>query len=159
MTIWKMIAHHTDRAAAVTWTRDNRRIAIGWGKIGDLARYNSIDEIKAAIKDSYPIPPYKNNAHLGAPSLWDFANTMKKGDLVIVLGNKPREFVVEIVGDTEFVADDSPLEGEYHYQRAVELTEVDAEKLWLAAGQAPGKSRYQTLVACQNSVDVNQEIL
>lgn len=157
MTIWKMIAHHTDRAAAVTWTRDNRRIAIGWGKIGDVAAYDSVDEIKTAIKDNYPVPPYANNAHLGAPSLWDFANTRKKGDLVIVSGRIPREFVVEIVGDYEFVAGESPLFGEYHHQRAIELTEYDAEKLWLAAGQAPGKSRYQTLVACHNSVDVGPE--
>ena len=151
-----MIAHHTDRGAAVDWTRANRRIAIGWGKIGDIARFHSQGAVKAAIKNAYPVPPYKNNAHLGAPSLWDFRNHMKRGDLVILSGRVSRELVVEVVGDYEFVAGLSPLSGEYHHQRAIELTEFDPEKLWLAAGQAPGKPRYQTLVACQSAVDADE---
>ncbi len=156
MTIWRMIAHHTDRAAAVRWTRAHRRIAIGWGKIGDLARTDSIDEIKAAIKANYPAPSYANNAGSGGPSLWDFANTMKKGDLVIASGRVPREFVVEIVGDYEFVAGASPLFGEYNNQRAIELTEYDGEKLWKAAGGVAGVSPYRTLVKCQREVDVDE---
>lgn len=156
MTIWKMIAHHTDRATATEWTRKHRRIAIGWGKIGDLAAYNSIDEIKAAIKEEYPVPEYKNNAGNGGPSLWDFANTMKKGDLVIVSGAKGFELVVKVVGDTEFVEGDWPLDGEYYYQRVVELTEYDGNKLWATAGGVAGVSPYRTLVKCQRELDADE---
>lgn len=87
MTIWRMIAHHTNHAA-VAWSRKHRRIAIGWGKIGDIANYNSVGEIKTAIKENYPAPDYPQNSGNGGPSLWDFANEIKIGDLVIVSGIK-----------------------------------------------------------------------
>ena len=153
MTIYRMIAHHTDRAAAMRWIRANRRIAIGWGKIGDLARYDSVDEIKTAIKENYPVPEYKNNAGNGGPSLWDFAHTLKKGDLVILVGDKGRELVVEIVGDYEFVAGNWPLDGEYFYQRTVELTQYDGDELWIEAGGVSGVSPYRTLVQCQREIE------
>ena len=157
MTIWRIIAHHTDRATATDWMRKHRRIAIGWGKIGDLAQYHSVDEIKAAIKENYPAPDYPQNSGNGGPSLWDFANTIKIGDLVIVSGDKGRELVVEIVGEYEFIAGESPLFGGYFNQRAVELTQYDGDKLWRAAGGAmPGVSVYRTLVRCQNAVNVNE---
>lgn len=155
MTIWRIIAHHTDRATATAWMGKHRRIAIGWGKVGDLARYDSVGEMKTAIKNSYPVPPYANNAGNGGPSLWDFANEIKKGDLVIVSGRIPREFVVEIVDNYEFVSGPSPLFGEYNNQRAIELTEYNAEKLWHATGGVAGVSPYRTLVKCNRSVDLD----
>ena len=156
MDVYKMITHHTDKPGAIAWTRENRRIAIGWGKIGDVARYEDENAIKDAIKARYPIPPYKNNAHLGAPSLWDFCHTLTTGDLIILSGRIARELVVEISGDYEFVAGASPLFGEYNHQRPIEITRYDPEELWLVAGGAPGKSRYQTLVQCENAVDLSE---
>ena len=156
MTIWRIIAHHTDRTAAVAWAREHRRIAIGWGKIGDIARYNSVDEIKAAIKEKYPVPEYKNNAGNGGPSLWDFANTLKKGDLVIISGDKGQKLVVETVGDYEFVEEKWPLDGEYYYQRTVELTRYDGNEIWRMVGGVSGVSPYRTLVKCQREVDMDE---
>ena len=60
MNIYRMIAHHTDKPAAMEWTRKNRRIAIGWGDTGDVAAYESKAEIKAALPALYP-PPIRNN--------------------------------------------------------------------------------------------------
>ena len=157
MNIYRMIVHHTDRAAAMRWTKANRRIAIGWGEIGDIARYDSVEQIKAAIKDKYRKPDYPQNSGHGGSSLWDFAHSIEIGDLIILLGDKGRELVVEVVGDYEFVPGASPLFGEYNNQRAIEITEYDGDKLWRAAGGAvPGVSVYRTLVRCQNAVDVGE---
>ena len=156
MNVWKMIAHHADRDSATAWTRQNERIAIGWGSIGDLLQYRSVAEISAAIRENYPIPPYKRNAHLGAPSLWDFCHTVQKDDLVILKGGKTGSVVVKIVGKYEYAAGQSPLEGDYQNQRMVQTTAFDPEKLWRAAGEAPGTNVYQTLRKCAHPVNPNE---
>lgn len=156
MTIWRMIAHHTDKPAAMEWTRKHRRIAIGWGDIGDVAAYNAKADIKSAIQAHY-LPPHPNNAGSGSESLWSFCHDVQIGDLVILSGDKSRELVVEVTGNYEFVDGPSPLFGEYNNQRAVEITEYDGNKLWDAAGGLEaGVSRYRTLVKCQHEVDVDE---
>ena len=56
-------------------------MGIGWGGIGDLTQYATKDDMKSAMKSVYdPSVTYKNAAHL----TWQFANEMKKGDIVIV---------------------------------------------------------------------------
>ena len=56
-------------------------MGIGWGGIGDLTQYATKDDMKSAMKSVYdPTVTYKNAAHL----TWQFANEMKKGDIVIV---------------------------------------------------------------------------
>lgn len=159
VNVWRLSTHHIDRNAGLTWVRKNERIAIGWGLIGDIRQYKSKDEIRAAIKKHYPVPPYKNNAHWGAPSLWDLCHTVKQGDLIILSGATPRTLVVQVVGDYEY-KEDAPLiggttDGEYRYQRAIKVTAYDPEKIWAAVGAAPGKSRYQTLIQCAQSIDVD----
>ena len=156
MNIYRMIVHHTDRPAAMRWTRANRRVAIGWGKSGDVARYNGKAELKRALVACYP-PPIRNNFKSGSESLWSFCHDVCIGDLIILSGNKTRELVVEITGDYEFVPGDSPLFGEYNHQRAMEITQYDADKLWRAAGGLEaGVSRYQALVRCQRSVETGE---
>jgi predicted Mrr-cat superfamily restriction endonuclease len=154
MTIWKMIAHHNDRDSATAWTRKNGRIAIGWGRVGDISKYRSSAEIRTAIRDHYPAPPNKRNAHLGAPSLWEFYQGIQKEDFIIVKGGKWGSLVVKVVGDYEYVVGESPLEGDYQNQRRVQVTALDPEKVWRAAGEAPGTNIYQTLVRCARSVDL-----
>ena len=54
-------------------------MAIGWDYIGDLAAYNSKDEMKQAMKEeSDPSLPYTMAAH----ATWQFAHDMKPGDIV-----------------------------------------------------------------------------
>ncbi|HMH45517.1 MAG TPA: hypothetical protein VK557_18660 [Pyrinomonadaceae bacterium] len=36
MRIWRLITHHADKDHALFWTKQNSRIAIGWGAIGDI---------------------------------------------------------------------------------------------------------------------------
>ncbi|RYZ75458.1 MAG: hypothetical protein EOP04_33300 [Proteobacteria bacterium] len=119
-----------------------------------MRKFKSQDEIKASIKNHYPVPEFKNNAHLGAPSLWDLCHEVKEGDLVILGASTPRTLVVQVVGDYEFVKENWPLIGEYQNQRAIRETVYDPNKIWAAAGQAPGRSRYQTLIRCANAVEI-----
>ena len=156
MTIWRMIAHHTDRTAAMRWTRANRRIAIGWGKAGDVTNYQTKADLKSALHASYP-PPIRDNFKSGSESLWLLCHDVEIGDLIILSGAHGRELVVEITGDYEFVPGASPLYGEYNNQRAIELTDYDGDKLWRAAGGSQvGVSVYQTLVRCQNAVELDE---
>jgi len=54
---------------------------IGWGEIGDLRQYASKNEIKEKMKATYnPDLSYKNDAH----AVWEFANKIKAGDIIIV---------------------------------------------------------------------------
>ena len=78
MNVWRLITHHEDKDAAWFWSRQNARITIGWGAIGDigLKGYNSAKDISAAIRRAYPALP---NSGLGGPSLWDFFAELKDG--------------------------------------------------------------------------------
>ena len=156
MNIYRLIVHHTDKPASMQWTRANRRIAIGWGKVGDVTQYQTKAEIKSALAAHYP-PPIRNNFTSGSQSLWSFCHDVQIGDLIILSGDQGRELVIEVAGDYEFVAGDSPLYGEYNHQRKIEITQYDGDKLWRAAGGLEaGVSPYQTLVRCQNSVEADE---
>ncbi len=155
MNVWRMFTHHIDRDSGLAWMRKNERIAIGWGRIGDIRKYKSKDDIKAAIKSHYLLPEFKNNAHWGAPSLWDFCHEVQVGDLVILAASTPRTLVVQVTGDYEFAKENWPLIGEFQNQRMIRETIYNPDKIWGAAGQAPGKSRYQTLIKCANPIELD----
>jgi predicted Mrr-cat superfamily restriction endonuclease len=160
VNVWKMLTHHNNRQGAIAWTKKSSRIAIGWGRVGDISTYASPESIKTAIRNFYPRPEFPNNAHLGAPSLWDFYHEVKSKDLVILAGDSPRALVVEIVGPYQYIINDSPpslnsFTGEYYNQREIRLTSYDPDKIWFAAGEAPGKHKYQTLLQCTHPIELN----
>ena len=68
MNVWRLITHHKDKDAALFWSRQNGRIAIGWGAIGNIRDmgYSSANDITAAIRAAYP---ESDNPHLGGASL------------------------------------------------------------------------------------------
>ena len=163
MNVWRLITHHEDKDAALLWSRQNGRIAIGWGAIGNIGAqgYNSADDITAAIRRHYP---GSSNPHLGGSSLWDFYAGVQKGDLVILSASKPRELVVEVEveveGDYQWseqrpTLNSTPIGGDYQHQRGVLIRrDLSPEDLWLAAGgQAPGQNPHCTLVRCARSVN------
>ncbi len=153
MNVWRMITHHIDRNSAIAWTKQNGRIAIGHGCIGDVRKYNSQAEIKTAIRDYYP---FLRNAHFGAPSLWNFCHEIQIGDLVILSGRKTCELVVKIIGNYEFMPEESPVFGDYQNQRNVQITAFDGNELWHQAGKAPGQPVYRTLIKCAHQVDASE---
>jgi len=102
-------------------------------------------------KDAYPA---LTNSGTGGPSLWNFVHEMREGDLVIIVGDRGREHVVEVVGPYLWVPErDSP--GDYMHQRAAVPTEHDPEKLWSLAGGkvAAGQSPHLTVARCNIVAD------
>lgn len=57
-------------------------MAIGWGEIGDLSRFENKNQIKQAMKQAYRQPDgvFKNDVH----ATWQFAKEMKAGDVIFV---------------------------------------------------------------------------
>ena len=152
MKVWRLITHHADKDHALFWTKQNNRIAIGWGAIGDIRvnEYESSDRITAAIKVAYP---GLDNSHLGGASLWDFYHEIQNGDLVVLSANKPRVLVVEIDGAYEW-AEDSPFEGDYQHQRQVIVRrDLSPEDIWRKAGGAARQNVHQTLIRCERTIN------
>ncbi len=151
MNVWRLITHHKDRDSALFWSRQNGRIAIGWGAIGNIRDegYDSADDITAAIRRRYP---EQRNPHLGGSSLWDFYARMQENDLVILRASKARDLAVEVEGDYEF-KEESPLGGDYQHQRSVVIRrDLSPEDLLLKAGNASGQNTYQTLIRCERTL-------
>lgn len=139
MNVWRLITHHADRDAALFWARQNSRIAIGWGAIGDIRErgYGSADDITSAIRTQYP---YLGNSHLGGVSLWDFYAQMQNGDLVILSANKPRILIVEVEGDYQ------------HQRRVIVRRDLSPEDVWKKAGAAARQNVHQTLIRCERTL-------
>jgi predicted Mrr-cat superfamily restriction endonuclease len=159
MNVWRLITHHEDKDRALLWSKQNGRIAIGWGAIGDIRKqgYQSDKEISLAIKSEYP---ELNNWALGGPSLWDFYAEMKKGDLVILSANQPRVLVVEVEeedGDYEWTNEPPGPTEDYQHQRRVLIRRAqDPEDLWIrAGGEAPGQNVHRTLIRCAHPADLD----
>ena len=154
MNIWRLITHHEDADGALAWTCQNGRIAIGWGKIGDLRHqvFNSSKEVGVIIRRYYP---ELNNSGLGGISLWNFYSQMQKGDLVILSSSRPRELVVEVQGEYKYSTipkvNGVELSGHYQHQRRVQVSEWNPEELWHLAGARPatGQNIRQTLIKCE----------
>ena len=155
--VWRLIAHHEDRDAAIRWSLQNEKLAIGWGAIGNIGAgsLNSAVDIRDAIRETYP---QKSNATNGGFSLWDFYSAMKIGDRVILRGIKS-SCVVEVVGDYLFDKQNAPIPrqgSEYFHQRDMKLTGLDPDVLWEESGKmAPGNgSIYRTLVRCAKPIEI-----
>lgn len=157
MNVWRLITHHEPehKDDVLRWTRTHQRMAIGWGKIGNLAAANhmSWETVRDAIKERYGLP----NAPAGGHSLWDFYHSMQERDLVILSTGGRRKAVMRVAGPYEFAPANRipPFNGNYHHQRAGELLEgVDPNELWDDAGGdvADGYSVRWTLVLCRRKL-------
>jgi predicted Mrr-cat superfamily restriction endonuclease len=151
MNIWRLITHHKDKDAALFWTKQNSRIAIGWGAIGDIRRrgYPSADDITAAIQVAYP---GLANSHLGGSSLWDFYDQVANKDLVVLSAEKARVLIVEVDGEYQWT-EESPFEGDYQHQRCVVIRrDLSPEDIWKKAGGAARQNVHQTLIRCERAL-------
>ncbi|OJF76097.1 MAG: GTPase [Treponema sp. CETP13] len=107
-------------------------MAIGWGEIGDLSLFDSKDEMKKKMKAIYdPSLSYKNAAH----ATWQFANDMKKGDVVFV-----KKGMHQVVGRGVVSSDyeyDDQRDDAYKNERQMDWTNKGE---WTHPGQAAMKT-------------------
>ncbi|MGN1097201.1 MAG: AAA family ATPase, partial [Christensenellales bacterium] len=93
-------------------------MAIGWGEIGDLSRFEDKNQIKEAMKQVYMQPDrsFKNDVH----ATWQFAKEMKVGDVIFV-----KRGTSQIVGrgivDSDYIYDEAQ-PGDYDNVRKVKWT-------------------------------------
>jgi 5-methylcytosine-specific restriction protein B len=59
----------------------NGKIAIGWGELGDLNKFQNRDEMGAELRKKYP--SNKGNNKHNTLALWNFSRDIKPGDIVI----------------------------------------------------------------------------
>ena len=111
--------------------RERGIISVGWGELGDLSRYDSKDGIRRALKEVYGGEGSKKN---DTAALWDFANSIKPGDIVyakkgqsIVLGRGIVKGPYEFDGGAD----------EYPNMRCVEWTNTGS---WPHPGKAVTKT-------------------
>ena len=154
--VWRLIAHHAVPEDSARWFEQTRRIAVGWGLIGDLraARYGSAAEISDAIRDVYPT---LKNSGSGGVCLYDFCFRMGLGDLVIVNANGRRVLVMEVQGDYCFKPKlEPPPIVHYQHQRKATRLPIDPDELWREAGRGPrdGHNIRWTLIKCRLPIDV-----
>jgi MoxR-like ATPase len=74
---------------AELWDRSvaNGEITIGWGELGDLSKYKSIEEMLDAHKKAYGSEREPTN---NARCTWEFANVMQSGDLIYAKRGRSR---------------------------------------------------------------------
>ncbi len=154
MNVWRLITHWNEPEAALNWSRINSRIAIGWGRTGDIRNYSSAREIVEAVHKEYP---GIQNAPVSGRQLWDFCHTLAEDDLVIlsVGKNGGRSLVVQVKDQYEFVPfEEAPLRDDFQHQRQVQITQIDPNHLWHLAGSQPaiGHNIRWTLIKCLRSV-------
>ena len=154
MALWRLITHHQYPEDMLGWVLTTQRLAIGWGRIGDLSAggYTSHEDIARVISDRYDGIA---NAPSGGHCLWDFWRTMRHGDLVILGTGERRRAVLRVTGPYEYVATAQPQPViDYQHQREAELVNLDADHLWQNAGAtiAAGYSIRWTLVRCARDV-------
>lgn len=153
--VWRLIPHHDAPELAKQLSRKNRRIAVGWGRIGDLSRLSARGplEICKLIREEYPD---LHNSQTGGPSLWRLYKCMREGDLVILGARCTLRLVMEVDGPYRYVAKDDPDLGEYrHHRPAQPRDDLDAGQLWVAAGgMASNQNSHCTVLRCARQVDL-----
>ena len=130
-------------------------MAIGWGEIGDLSKFEDKNQIKEMMKQVYKQPnrSFKNDAH----ATWQFANEMKVGDIIFV-----KRGASQIVGrgivDSDYTYDKSQPD-DYNNVRKVKWTHKGE---WPHPGQAAQKAltditQYTEYVEKLNSLFTTEE--
>lgn len=155
--VWRLLIENPERT--LPWMLEEKRLAIGWGEIGDVRLFKSREAIAEAIRarnKHHPKHAGKMTANIthGSYSLYDFCFKMKPGDLVIISDRVRRRNVWEVVGDYEYVEPSAaPLN--YQHQRTARRVNRYPDALWRIAGGklCEGQINYRTLGQCANLVE------
>lgn len=90
---------------SVNWESDYALgiMAIGWDNMGDLTEYSSKEDMRAKMKELYgENKSYTNNVH----TIWQFANSLKPGDIVFVKKGR-KQILGRGIVEGEYVYDTS----------------------------------------------------
>jgi len=110
---------------AYLWDEFNQKniMGIGWDKIGDLSQYKSQKEIKDALSKAYRGRGSKKNDALAN---YDFLNTIKNGDVVIV-----KKGIKELLGfgvvESDYICDET--RSEFKNIRKVDWKKIGSWKI------------------------------
>ncbi len=99
MSFWMVRAGEQGRVAA-----DFERlevIALGWGELGDLARYRTLDAMRTAVASAFP-SARPGTVVVNGSTLHKFKSVLMQGDRVVTYDPNSRQYLVgTIVGDYE----------------------------------------------------------
>ena len=119
LNVW--VIHIGKDALIAQRARTEGFVCIGWTKMGDLSRYRTREEMKAAMQAAYPHwSPNKINSCYG--QTYRFAHEMQVGDLVVYPIKGSSEILLgKISGPYRWASDDQQLVGaDYNNVRAVQ---------------------------------------
>jgi len=83
-------------------------IAVGWSSLGDLRRYRTRDEMKAAFAKAYPGSTPKAIGN-NVSQVWGFFQRLQKAEIVFVRSYGAIIGIAEIQGDYEFLSEGNDL--------------------------------------------------
>lgn len=108
-----------ENASKWEWCQENGMMCIGWAEINDLSVFKSLEEIRTRMRIVYnkPNSSFKNDCL----AVWEFANEIKPGDIIIAKKGKSKIIGKGIVTGG-YIYDSSY--GEYCNVRAVNWTHV-----------------------------------
>ena len=155
-TVWRLMTHHKYPEEALQWAIEHERLAIGWGRIGDIKveGYASPTTVFAAIKKFYP--ERRDNVSHGR-SLYHFCYQMKVGDLVILKADGNYAGVMEVTSEYEYKQlSEATSIGDYQHQRKAKILAIDAKALWTCAGEkaVEGSNIRVPLIQCIKPIDM-----
>src|SRR5689334_8105258 len=106
-TVWRLITHHKNPEAMLSWSVSHRRLAIGWGESGNLTKvsHTTPDQISTVLEQHDMA-----TATVGGHCLFNFAYRMKVGDLVILSTGESggRRLVMQVMGGYEWQQSPEP---------------------------------------------------
>lgn len=114
------VIHISNQKQAAERAQEEGFICIGWTRIGDLSRYTSPEELRAAYERAFPD---KSAASVGASymQVYRFAHEMEIGDPVVYPIKGSRDVLIgKIAGDYEWSQDEELVELHSNNVRRVE---------------------------------------
>jgi len=115
-------------------------IAIGWGRIGDLRKFNSQEK----IKDFITREGWEGRLSYTSEQLWWLSHEMQMGDTVFAYGGKRILGVGEIVGEYEFKQDDVM---HFAHRRPVQWIYLESKPIGNLPNELQGKlTKRETII-------------
>lgn len=166
-TYWKIYArqsHHTEDAedyAAICF--DNKTIAVGWSKVGDLNDLESPPQLKAKLVRAYGWNVVKDKRKLAsyASSLWSFRSHVREGDTILCPSKGSRHVYVGKVVSAKPSFDARKLEGkcDFAHRREVAWSRILNHKDILSVWPNGHFGGQQTVSEIKTNVSKLQKLL